>query len=158
MKFRVDEKDVKIFAIFCILLLYICAIAVLNVHSLATMGKLSGLLPFKAFTPKYLGITLVLFFLIIIGVLFSVSSHIFEREKGFGFTMQKNLEWQSLVVLKIGQMQFHFITGDQSFGHSMQYLLHASDLWSMLEVVRSRSTVKHVDQSLESTQMVSLVR
>ncbi|MEE3342838.1 MAG: type IV secretory system conjugative DNA transfer family protein [Bacilli bacterium] len=89
MKFRVDEKDVKIFGIFCVILLYICAIAVLNVHSISTKGKLSGLLPFEAFTPKYIGVTLVLFFLIIIGVLFSVSSHIFEREKGFGFTLQK---------------------------------------------------------------------
>ena len=54
MKFRVDEKDIKIFGIFCILLLYLCAVAVLNVHSLATSGTLYGVLPFEAFTSKYI--------------------------------------------------------------------------------------------------------
>ena len=35
-KFRADAKDVKIFVGFCFLLLYFCAVAVLNAHSLAT--------------------------------------------------------------------------------------------------------------------------
>ena len=89
MKFRIDEKDLKIFGIFCILLLYLCCIAVLNVHTLATNGSLYGLLPFEAFTPKYIAATLILFIIILIGAIFSVSSHIFEREKGFGFTTEK---------------------------------------------------------------------
>lgn len=89
MKFRIDEKDLKIFGIFCILLLYLCAITILNVHSLTTSGSFYGILPFEAFTPKYIVMTLVLFFVIMLGVLFSVSSHIFEREKGFGFTTEK---------------------------------------------------------------------
>ena len=89
MKFRADAKDIKIFVAFCILLLYFCAIAVLNAHTLATTGQLYGLLPFEAFMPKYLATTLLLFILVLAGVCFSVSSYFFDREKGFGITTTK---------------------------------------------------------------------
>ena len=88
-KFRADAKDIKIFIGFCILLLYFCSIGVLNAHSLATSGKLYGIIPFEAFTPQYLGTTIMLFFLILIGVCFSVSSYFFDRDKGFGVTTEK---------------------------------------------------------------------
>ena len=88
-KFRADEKDVKIFVGFCILLLYFCALGVLNAHSIATTGKLYGIVPFEAFSIKYLPTTLTLFFLVLCGVLFSVSSYFFDRDKGFGFTTEK---------------------------------------------------------------------
>ena len=71
MKFRVDEKDLKIFIAFSVLLLYLCAIAVLNVHSLATSGTIYGIVPFEAFTPKFIGTTLFLFFIILIGIMFT---------------------------------------------------------------------------------------
>ena len=89
MKFRADAKDVKIFIGFCFLLLYLCAIAVLNARSLAIDGEFYGLMPFEAFSFDYLATTLILFFLVLIGVCFSVSSYFFEREKGFGFTTDK---------------------------------------------------------------------
>ena len=88
-KFRADEKDVKIFIGFCLLLLYFCAIGVLNAHSLATTGSFYGIVPFEAFSLRYLPTTLTLFFLVIVGVLFSVSSYFFDREKGVGFTTEK---------------------------------------------------------------------
>ena len=88
-KFRAEAKDIKIFIGFCFLLLYFCAIGVLNAHSLATSGKLYGILPFEAFTFKYLATTLMLFILVLIGVCFSVSSYFFDREKGFGVTTEK---------------------------------------------------------------------
>ena len=88
-KFRADEKDIKIFIGFCILLLYFCAIAVLNARSLATSGQLYGFLPFEAFSKNYIGTTLVLFFLVFCGVAFSVSSYFFDRDKGFGVTTEK---------------------------------------------------------------------
>lgn len=50
MKFRIDEKDLKIFIAFCILLLYLCCITVLNMHSLASSGSFYGLVPFEAFS------------------------------------------------------------------------------------------------------------
>ena len=88
-KFRADAKDIKIFVGFCLLLLYFCAVGVLNAHSLATSGKFYGILPFEAFSIRYLPTTLSLFFLVLIGVCFSVSSYFFDREKGFGVTTQK---------------------------------------------------------------------
>ena len=63
MKFRIDEKDLKIFIAFCILLLYLCCITVLNMHSLASSGSFYGLVPFEAFSKKYIGATLFIFLL-----------------------------------------------------------------------------------------------
>ena len=54
MKFRVDEKDLKIFICFSILLLYLCAVAVLNLHSLATSGTIYGFVPFEAFSKEFI--------------------------------------------------------------------------------------------------------
>ena len=88
-KFRADAKDIKLFVGFCILLLYVCALGVLNTHSLATSGKFYGIVPFKAFSIQYLPTTITLFFLVLAGVLFSVSSYFFDREKGVGFTTEK---------------------------------------------------------------------
>ena len=89
LKFRADAKDIKIFIGFCFLLLYFCAIGVLNAHSLATKGTFYGIVPFEAFTIRYLPTTLTLFLLVLAGVCFSVSSYFFDREKGFGVTTQK---------------------------------------------------------------------
>ena len=65
MKFRADAKDIKIFVGFCFLLLYLCAVMVLNAHSLATTGTFYGIVPFEAFTLTYLPTTLTLFFLLL---------------------------------------------------------------------------------------------
>ena len=89
MKFRIETKDFVIFCCFCVFLLYICCIGVLNASSLATEGKVYGLLPFEAFTGKYIGATLVLFFLALLGIFGAVSSYIFDRESGFGFSFNK---------------------------------------------------------------------
>ena len=69
--------------------MYVSAIGVLNAHSLATNGTLYGFLPFEAFMPEFFVTTIILWLLIIAGVLFSVSSYFFEREKGFGVTTEK---------------------------------------------------------------------
>ena len=55
MKFKVETKDLVVFIIFCIFLLYICCIGVLNASSiLSNEGKLYGLVPFEAFTKEYI--------------------------------------------------------------------------------------------------------
>ena len=90
MNFKVDPKDLLIFVIFCIFLLYICCIGVLNASYLATEGHFYGLLPFEAFTPKYITTTLMFFFLSLIGIFLAVNSYIFDRESGFGFSFGKN--------------------------------------------------------------------
>jgi len=89
MKFRAEPKDVLIFVCFCIFLLYMCAVGVVNANSLATTGKFDGIVPIKAFTPDFIGATLTLFFLALIGIFTAVSSYFFDREKGFGFVAKK---------------------------------------------------------------------
>ena len=82
MKFRVAKKDFIIFIIFCIFLLYLCAIAVLNFSSFASEGTFSGLNPLPAFTGDYLVLTLFMFVIALVIIFSSVSSYIFDREKG----------------------------------------------------------------------------
>ncbi len=89
MKFRAEPKDIAIFCGFCIFLLYMCAIGVLNANSLATEGKVYGIVPFKAFTPDFIGATLTLFLLALVGIFTAVGSYFFDREKGFGFSTKK---------------------------------------------------------------------
>ena len=90
MKFRADEKDVKIFIGFCIFLLYISALAVTNVRSLATEGTFAGIFPFEAFLPDNIAYTLFLFFSVLVVAFVSVKSYFFDREKGFGFGEKKD--------------------------------------------------------------------
>ena len=89
MKFRADSHDILIFGIFCIFLLYLCAIGVLNANSLATDGKFYGIIPFKAFTPQFIGATFTLFLLALVGIFAAVGSYFFDREKGLGFEFGK---------------------------------------------------------------------
>ena len=89
MKFKVEPRDLVIFGCFCVFLLYMCAIGVLNAASLAKTGNFYGILPFEAFTGEYIGSTLCFFFLALIGIFAAVSSYIFDRESGFGFKLGK---------------------------------------------------------------------
>lgn len=85
MKIKVSAKDLAIFGVFCLFLLYFSAIAVLNVFSLINDGIFYGLMPFEAFTGKYIAATLVVFISVLVAIFFSVSSSIFERKSGIGF-------------------------------------------------------------------------
>lgn len=88
MKFKISPKDFLIFCIYCILLLYLCAIAVLNFSSFINNGEFYGLLPFKAFTGDYLFLTLFMFFVSLVIIFSSVSSYIFNKEKGKGIGLK----------------------------------------------------------------------
>ena len=92
LKFRASVKDVVIFFIFCIFLLYLVAIAVLNLHYFSNYGYFYGLNPFPAFGPDLIVSTLVFYLLALVAVFMSVSSYFFEREKGFGYTSKKKEE------------------------------------------------------------------
>ena len=92
MKIKVEKKDLIIFCAFCVFLLYLCAIGVLNTASIVAEGKFYGFLPFKAFTAKYIGMTFFLFFVAIIGIFTAVKSYIFDRDKGFGFSVGEKKE------------------------------------------------------------------
>lgn len=82
MKFRITKKDLAIFASFCVFLLYLCAIAILNFESFANRGTFHGLSPFKAFTLRFLPLTLGMFIIALIVIFTSVSSYIFSKDKG----------------------------------------------------------------------------
>lgn len=88
MKFKISPKDFLIFCLYCLLLLYLCAIAVLNFSSFINEGKFYGLMPFKAFTSDYIVITLFMFIIALIMIFTSVSSYIFNKEKGKGFGLK----------------------------------------------------------------------
>ena len=92
MKIKVEKKDLIIFCAFCVFLLYLCGIGVLNTASIVAEGKFYGFLPFKAFTSKYIGMTFFLFFVAIIGIFMAVKSYIFDRDKGFGFSISEKKE------------------------------------------------------------------
>jgi len=82
MKFRVSSKDFTMFVIFCIFLLYLCAIAVLNFSSFASDGTFYGLNPIEAFTGDYILFTLFMFGGALVVIFSSVSSYIFDKDKG----------------------------------------------------------------------------
>ena len=91
LKFRADKKDWMIFGGYCIVLLYFVAVALLNIIQFAK-GDLEhpfyGLNPFPAFGPDYIGTTIVLYIIALIASIFSVKDKFYDREKGFGFSME----------------------------------------------------------------------
>ena len=91
MKFRVSSKNLIIFIVFCILLLYLCSLITGNVGRLGSHGELSGLSPFYGLN-NYFGLTMVLFFGFLIAIFLGVSSYIFDRKKGLGFEIGEKSE------------------------------------------------------------------
>ena len=89
LKFRADLKDIVIFLIFCLVLLYLIAIAVLNLNSVAVDGTFRGLNPLPAFTGEFITATLLFYVLALVAIFTACSSYFFEREEGFGITTQK---------------------------------------------------------------------
>ena len=95
MKFRVKPKDLTIFIIFCIFLLIMSSLAVLNVTSLLDSTEFYGINFLAGFVPPYLLPTLIVFFAVLIAIFMSVSSYIFERDsssKGIGITVKDKEE------------------------------------------------------------------
>lgn len=95
MKFRVKPKDLVIFIIFCVFLLILSSLAVLNVTSLLNTSEFFGLNFFKGFVSPYILPTLVVFFAVLISIFLSVSSYIFDRDKGskgIGFSFKEKEE------------------------------------------------------------------
>ena len=89
LKFRAELKDIVIFLIFCVVLLYFIAIAVLNINSFYVDGIFYGLNPIKAFSSEFLLVTLTFYILAVGAILIGSSSLFFEREEGFGITTEK---------------------------------------------------------------------
>ncbi len=90
LKFTAKPKDTIIFVIFCIFLLYLVAIGVLNLYEIAHNNMFWGLNPIRAFSSEFLVTTLVMYLFALIAVFMSTSSYFFDREKGFGFGKKKD--------------------------------------------------------------------
>lgn len=95
LKFKAKPQDWLIFFLFAIILLYIVAIAVLNIATLAgnppagselKPGNFWGFNPFPAFTFKYLAATIIFYIGVVIVIFTGVKSYFFETEKGFGLS------------------------------------------------------------------------
>ncbi len=137
MKFRVSPKDFTIFVIFCIFLLYLCAIAVINFSSFANDGTFYGLNPFPAFGPDYLVLTLFMFFMSLVMIFSSVSSYIFEKDKGSKhFINVKNKEekgysrWAKDKEIKEDVGVVHVKPGDRIIeGAGIPLINNGTDLW-----------------------------
>ena len=89
LKFRADKKDIIIFLIFCVVLLYFVAIAVVNLNQFSIDGTFHGINPMKAFTSDFIVPTFLFFILALIMIIANVSSYFFEMDKGFGFVPSK---------------------------------------------------------------------
>lgn len=92
LKVRATPKDMAAFGLFSLVLLYFIAVAVLNINSLATSGEIAGLNPFPAFVGENLPKTMIAWLIFLILLVMSVSSSIFNMEKGFGFEIKDKAE------------------------------------------------------------------
>ncbi len=92
MKFKVNPKDLVIFAVFCVFLLFLSSLAVTNAITIINEGKFVGFHPLLGFTPDYIVGTLGVFIGVLIVVFVSVSSYIFDRSKGFGLEIGEKEE------------------------------------------------------------------
>ena len=87
LKFVASSRDVLIFVIFALFLLYVVALAVLNIPTLASEGLFYGLNPIEAFSPKYIYYTTILYLLSLGGLFMSVKSYFFDFEDGIGLKL-----------------------------------------------------------------------
>ena len=78
LKFVATPRDVMIFAVFALFLLYVVCIGVLNIPVLAATGTFYGLNPIEAFSPDYIYYTLIIYFIALGGLIMSVNSYFFE--------------------------------------------------------------------------------
>ena len=136
MKFRVAPKDFVIFIIFCLFLLYLCAIAVLNFTSFFNEGVFYGLNPFPAFVGDNLILTLLMFFIAMIVIFTSVSSYIFDRDKGgFGLSIKEKEEkgysrWSKDKEIKEDRSVEHVLASDNHVeAAGIPLINNGKDIW-----------------------------
>lgn len=87
--FRAKPEDVVKFLIYCVFLLYLVAIAVVNIHTFSIEGYFYGLNPLPAFGSELFVTTIVFYIIAIVASIMSVSGFFIKREKGFGFGRPK---------------------------------------------------------------------
>lgn len=137
MKFKIEARDLIIFGIYSLLMLYLCAIAVLNFTSITTDGTFYGLLPFRAFIMPYLPVTIGMFVISLIIVFTSVSSYIFNRDKnsgGFGFEIgSKNSDgysrWAKTREIRNSSSVKKVVVGEKVEAAGVPLINNGKEIW-----------------------------
>ncbi len=136
MKFRVSPRDFAIFIVFCIFLLYLCAIAVVNFTAFFDEGEFFGLNPFPAFVGDNLILTMLMFFAALVIIFTSVSSYIFDREKkGIGISLKEKEEkgysrWSKDKEIKEDKDVVHVLATDNKVAAAgIPLINNGKDIW-----------------------------
>lgn len=90
--FRAKPEDMVKFLIYCVFLLYIVAIAVLNIHYFSTKAYFWGLNPLPAFGKQFFLTTILFYIAALTASIMKVSNFLIQRDKGFGFTSKEKEE------------------------------------------------------------------
>ena len=91
LKFRADQRDLVLFLVFVVIWMIIVALSVVNVGAFINEEPFTANF-FLAFSLDYLAPTMVFFLAGVIAVFAGVKSYIFDREKGFGVSMEAKKE------------------------------------------------------------------
>lgn len=92
LKIKVNEEDFILFIGVCVVLFLICLIIAANFISFGATEQFVGLSVFKNFSLATLGLTILLFVISLVVIFSSVSSTIFDFDKGFGFSLGEKEE------------------------------------------------------------------
>ena len=92
---RFQKEDMIKFLIYAVILFFMICILVANLISFANDGTFVGIVFFKALSSEYIGTTLVIFILSLLGLVASTKSYFFEFDKGIGFTTEKKSDGYS---------------------------------------------------------------
>ncbi len=132
-KIKIESKDLVIFVVFSIFLFYLCCILVTNVTSFAAGEGLVGLNPFLAFNGDQFPQVMVVFILILIFLITSVSSSIFNKEKGFGFEVgakkdKKYARWATEKEMKKELVKID-PTADEIEAGGIPLIMNKKEVW-----------------------------
>lgn len=92
MKIKAEKKDWIKFIVFALALFYLSTLIVENLGNWANYGIVDPyiwLFPYHIYMPVRLVASILVFIVLLVWVLTSVSSLIFDKEKGVGFTVKK---------------------------------------------------------------------
>ena len=87
LKIKVSEEDFLLFVGVCVILFLICLIISANFISFGATEEFVGINIFKNFSASTLGLAILLFVISLVVIFSSVSSTIFDFDKGFGFSL-----------------------------------------------------------------------
>ena len=136
LKFTAKPKDALIFLMFAIFLLYLVAIAVMNLRYIAIYNRFWGLNPFPAFGREYLITTITLYILALLAVVMGSSDKFYSREKGFGFGKAKEKDeagwarWMKEDEMKEAYNVKKIVLKDDTYEHAgIPIILNDKEAW-----------------------------